>query len=163
MSIDVDYDELKKQRDMDSVEKIRLAVTHKVTLYSDYKQREGRYAVCDESGNVLWYGRLFDEILEQSSGELEAAQNACWLARKIGDAAGAEGIALTLFVDAEYLTYQEHPKQKGFRLTEFCNKNRISLNILHVPGTENPADKWTTERGFKKWSDNNLAELAVTV
>lgn len=42
---------------------------YQVTLYSDYKSSQGRYAICDGNGDVLWYGKLFDGPLEQSSGE----------------------------------------------------------------------------------------------
>jgi hypothetical protein len=159
LTIGINYDEL---RDSAKPKANYLAevATHRVTLYSDYKQRGEKFAVCNEDGGVLWYGRLFEGDTEQSSGELAAALKAVWLAGQIRQAVNAEAIELELRVDAQYLTYQDNPKQKGFRLTEAARRQNVALSVVWVPGTQNPADKYTVAHGFKKWQDNDLYTLA---
>ena len=165
--IGVDYESIRsgvrKQQQLNLVSKIK----HQVTLYVDAKASHNRFGITDEDGNVLWYGKFFDNDQdyngEQSSGELAAAKKAVWLASKIKEAVGDDAIKLILFVDAQWLTYQDHPGQKGYALTQISKKYDIDLNVEWIPGTDNPADKWTVSSGYKKWSDNDIASLAKPV
>ena len=149
------------------------AITHVVTLYSDAKAKNDRFGITDSAGNPVWFGRFFADDQEyngeQSSGEMAAAQKAVWLASKIKEAVGADMIRLNLFVDAQWLCYAnavtagESGGGKARPLGYLAQKLGIVLDVQWVPGTKNPADAFTICDGYKKWSDNDLAVLAVPV
>ncbi|WP_421977151.1 ArdC family protein [Roseivirga seohaensis] len=162
LEIGVDYEKLRGGERKAQADEIQKSVTHEVTFYSDAKASAGRYGITDEDGEPLWHGRFFgDEGNEQSDAELDAAKKAIWLANKVKETIGADAIRLNLYIDAQWLTYQDHPKQKGFALKRLADKYRIDLNTEWIPGKQNPADKWTVATGYKKWSDNNLRDLAT--
>jgi hypothetical protein len=161
----IDFDALNAARREEKAQNLAATCKYHVKLYSDAKASYGRFAICDGNGEVVWYGRFFDgEGSEQSEAEMEAAKKAVWLASKIAEALNEKAIVLTLYVDAEWLTWANgtDPKVggKARTLRESALKHNVSLDVVHVAGAENPADKWTTEKGFKKWSDNNLPALA---
>ena len=143
----------------------------KLILFSDAKASKERFAICDKNGNPIWHGRFFENERdfngEQSSGELAAAKKAVWLASKVKEAIGEEDLFLELRVDAEWLTWanevgQEDDQGQGGKarvLGSQAKKFGIELEVVHIPGQENPADQFTTCTGFKKWSDNNLIDL----
>jgi len=160
--IGVSYYGMKSEMIASAAAALEEQIKHEVTLYVDAKASAGRYGICDGEGEVLWHGRFFDndDAGEQSEAELCAAEKAVWLASKIKEAVGATAIKLNLMVDAQWLTYQDHTGQKGYKLTHQARKFNIKLNVEWLPGTINPADKWTTSSGFKKWSQNNLAAMA---
>lgn len=165
LDIGVDYAAIRAGRTAERREELDTAITHRVTLYSDAKASQDRYAITDADGSPLWYGRFFDSDRdydgEQSSGELAAASKAIWLASKVAEAIGSTAIRLDLYVDAQWLLYQDGPKQKGFALTRAANRLNVDLHLHWIPGKENPADEWTTASGYKKWQDNDLKALAV--
>lgn len=163
--IGIDYEQIKTGIQSVAKEELQASCTHVVTLYVDAKASAGRYGITDQDGNVLMHGRFFDndDAGEQSRAELCAADKAVWLASKVKEAIGAKAIALNLLVDAQWLTYQDHGGQKGYKLTQSAKKLNIILNVEWIPGRQNPADEWTTANGYKKWSDNNLADLAKPI
>lgn len=145
-----------------------------LTLYSDAKASHRRFAICDRNGDPLWHGRFFDDDRgfdgEQSSGEMEAAKKAVWLAGKIKQAIGAADLTLTLMVDAEWLCWANEAMKpdwngktggKAKYLALAAKKAGICLDVQHVRGVDNPADAYTVCTGFKKWSDNDLTVLAA--
>lgn len=164
-SIGLDYDQIKTGVHSSEKENLEQKITHSVTLYCDAKASRGKYGITDADGNVVWYGKFFDtdEYAEQSDAELSAAKKAVWLASKVKEAIGADAIELNLIIDAQWLTYQTHGGQKGYALSVLARKYNIKLNVEWISGKENPADKWTTENGFKKWQDNNLKDLAMPI
>jgi hypothetical protein len=149
------------------------AVTHTVILYSDAKAKNDRFGITDKDGNPVWYGRFFDNDRdyngEQSSGEMAAANKAVWLASKVGESAGAGGIKFILMVDVQWLTYANSDlintdaggKAKALRYA--AERLGVVLDVGHVAGLDNPADKYTVCDGYKKWQDNDLAALAKEV
>jgi hypothetical protein len=165
--IGIDYNNIRNEAKQAAQDELQAKITHHVTLYSDAKASQDRFAITDKDGNVLWYGRFFDNDTdyngEQSSGELAAAKKAVWLGSKIKEAVNAPAISMTLYVDAQWLTYQDKFKQKGSILSAMARKYDIDLSVEWIPGTENPADEWTVSQGFKKWSDNDLAALAEPI
>ena len=74
---------------------------------------------------------------------MEAAKKAIYAANQYKIQNNFEAIELNLFVDAEWLTYQDHYKQKGYVLSQMALKNNIILNVKHISGKDNPADKYT--------------------
>jgi hypothetical protein len=162
LNIGIDYDKIKTGIHAMKAAEVENAITHEVTLYTDAKASAGRYGICDKIGNVVMHGRFFDDddAGEQSRAELCAAKKAVWLASKIKEAVGATAIKLTLLVDAQWLVWQDHAGQKGYVLTQMARKYNIQLSVEWIPGSENPADKWTVASGYKKWSDNDLVSLA---
>jgi len=159
LSVGMTYDALRAAHREAKAEALASAVTHEVTFYSDAKARCERFAICDRDGKVVWFGRFFDgEGSEQSAAELEAAKKAIWLAGKVRQVLGAEAIRLTLRVDAKWLTTLSG---KAACLADAARKNAIELAMEWIPGTQNPADKWTVTTGFQKWSDVDLAPLAT--
>jgi len=161
----INYDLIKTGIVQQSEEERRSKCTHKVTLFVDAKASANGFGICDANENVLWYGKFYyqEDAGEQSKAELCAASKAVWLASKIKEAINAEIIELELFVDAQWLTYQSHGGQKGYKLTQQSKKLGVILDVQWIPGKKNPADVWTTASGYKKWNDNDLATLAIPV
>lgn len=161
--IGIDYELLKTGKQVADAEQLEIEIKHEVTLYVDAKASAGRYGITDDAGNVLWHGRFFDtdDAGEQSRAELCAASKAVWLASKIKEALGDKAISLILIVDAQWLCYQDHAGQKGYKLTQQARKFNIKLSVEWVSGKNNPADYWTTAQGYKKWQDNDLQKLVV--
>lgn len=161
----IDYDNLKSTAKAEKLAEIEAKVTHELILFSDAKASAGRFGITDAVGDVLWHGRFFDtdDADEQSRAELCAALKAVWLASKIKEAHGFQNMKLTLYIDAQWLTYQDSPKQKGYRLTEQAQKFGLLLDVVWVSGKRNPADKWTVAQGYKKWSDNDLKSVIIAV
>lgn len=159
----ISYEEMRSGAKAAADEEVASKITHELTLITDAKASHSRFAICDGSGNVVWFGRFFDNDRdfngEQSSGELAAAKKAVWLAGKVKEALGAPAMRLTLKVDAQWLTYQDKFKQKGSILTAMAKAANIELHVEWIAGTSNPADKWTTASGFKKY---DIMEVAAT-
>lgn len=141
-----------------------------ITLYSDAKASRDRFAICDAGGRPLWYGKFFDSDRdyngEQSSGEMAAAKKAVWLASNIPHGEGTE-IHLTLKVDAEWLTWAnnvaagEKGGGKARALGLYAQKLGVVLDVVHIPGATNPADKYTVCPGFKKYDVSEIPYKAV--
>lgn len=166
--IGIDYAQMRSGNREAAAAEIAQNATHQVTLYSDAKASAGKFAITDANGEPVWYGRFFENDLsrgagEQSGAELQAALKAVWFASKVAEAINAKAIKLNLFIDAQWLTYQDSPKQKGFALKRSADKSGVQLNTEWIPGKDNPADKYTTGRGFHKWQDNDLAALAEPI
>lgn len=160
LEIGIDYDVIKHAREAEREETLESQVTHEVIMFTDAKAATQKFAVCDENGEVLWYGKFFNgEGDEQSDAELDAAKKAVWLAGKIKEEMKFPALRLILNVDASWLCYQDHAGQKGFALTILARKNNIQLFMNHIPGAINPADKFTVLTGYKKWQDNDLKSL----
>jgi hypothetical protein len=160
---DIDYDTLRDGYRKTKAETLTAACTHEITLYSDAKASHSRFAICNGAGGVVWYGRFFDNDRdgfngEQSAGELSAALKALWFARQCANAANQQAVKLTLIVDASWLCTLSG---KAAILASTARGMNLDLHMQWIRGTENPADKWTTSTGFKKWNDNNLAALVA--
>ena len=68
-------------------------------------------------------------------------------------------------MDAEWLCHANRTDGKGGkarRLSSVAKNTGIDLEVRHLPGNENPADKWTlkTVRGYDR---HNVPALAGTV
>ncbi|MBL0319662.1 MAG: hypothetical protein IPP74_10315 [Alphaproteobacteria bacterium] len=154
----IDYNALRNAYHAERANQLAAICTHELTLITDADKSLNRYAVCDGHGGVLWHGKFFEhEPATQFEAEIEAAKKALWLAGKVKERIGAQGIRLTIKLDAEWLSFQ------GDVLKGQARKNNIELHMINVPGVENPADKWTTETGFKKWQENDLSILAFEI
>lgn len=165
IEIGINYDELKDIAFKATEDELDAKITHNLTLYTDAKASAGRFGICGADRKPLWHGRFFDteDAGEQSKAELCAAKKAVWFANKVKEANHLEAIELTLFVDAQWLCYQDHGGQKGYVLTRECQKNNIRLTVYWISGKENPADEWTVGRGFQKWQDNDLTVLLTEI
>lgn len=169
----IDYEALRAGVNKEHAAAGAASATHVVTLYSDAKAKFDRFGITDANGNPVWFGKFFDDDRdyngEQSSGEMAAAKKAVWLASKVKDAIGAQAIRLELFVDAEWLCYANNVEAgeasggKARALAYAAQRLGVVLNVNWIQGTENPADKFTTCAGFKKWQDTDLASLAKPV
>lgn len=159
LEIGINYEKISRQAKAEKQAKIDKDAALEITLYSDYKLGTNKFAITDKDGSPLWYGVDFDKPTAQTDGELGAAKKAIWLAQKIADLKGEKGVRLNLYVDAEWLTYQSHSKQKGYQLKKLAQRYNVSLNTDWIPGKDNPADEYTTASGYKKWSDNSAADL----
>jgi hypothetical protein len=140
-----------------------------LTLYADAKARTKRFAICSGKENPVWYGTFFgwEYDGEQSSGEMAAAKKAVWLASKVKEIVGADITQLTLKVDAEWLTWANQVTKgkagggKARALGEYAQQVNVVLNVVQVPGAENPADQYTVTSGFKKWRDNKWSVIVA--
>lgn len=165
--VGIDYEAMRAARFGAAAQKLADSMTHEVTLYSDAKARCQRFAITTKSGAGLWHGLFFDDDRsfsygdrdEQSACECAAARKAIWLASKIAEAVNGR-VRLHLYVDAEWLTTLSG---KAAILASDARHFNIDLDMQWIPGVNNPADPLTTAHGYKKWSDNDLAKLAVPV
>lgn len=165
---DIDYDQVKQIRNEQRAESLAQSVTHETTLFVDAKARCQRFAICRESGDVVWFGIFFDDDQsfsygdrnEQSACECAAARKAIWFASKIKEAVQAQALRLNLKVDAQWLCTLTG---KAAILASDARRFNIELHLEWIPGTTNPADRWTTASGFRKWNDGPLGELATPV
>ena len=138
-----------------------------ITLISDGAAKHDRFGICDKEGNPLWYGQFFDSAGyngEQSSSELAAAKKCIWLAGKIREENELDEIGLILKVDAKWLLWANEPmaNKKGGKakaLRWMAEKNNVILSIIHISSAANPADYYTRNKGFKKWSDNDFSKI----
>jgi hypothetical protein len=164
LEIGIDYDGIKSKDLQERANELESKITHELTLYVDAKASAQGYGICGVDGEVLWYGKFFknEDADEQSDAELAAAKKAVWFALKVREELGHEAIKLNLFVDAQWLTYQDHAGQKGYALTNLAERYNIKLNVEWISGKDNPADKWTVTSGYKAWKDNPLKELATS-
>lgn len=164
----LDYYAARGEQRAATAEQLRQSVTHEVTLYVDAKARCRKFGICDVDGEVLWYGLFFEDDAsfsygdrdEQSACECAAARKAIWLASKIKESVGATALRLHLKVDANWLCTLAG---KASVLASDARKFNIDLVMEWIAGITNPADKWTTANGYKKWNDEPLAGLAVEV
>ncbi|MFZ4538484.1 hypothetical protein [Propionivibrio sp.] len=164
----LDLDEMRHERCQAQVDDLTSKVTHHITLFSDAKARLDRFAVCSQDGSPVWFGKFFNDDRdyngEQSSGEMAAAKKAVWLASKVAESVGGI-VELTLKVDAEWLVWANSVREghdsggKARALGETAQRLGILLNVEHIPGAENPADKYTVESGYKRWQDADFTSL----
>ena len=169
LAIDIDYNAMRAQRHAERQEAMAATATGRLTLYTDAKARTDRFAICDRDGQPVWFGRFFasdrDYNGEQSTGEMAAAKKAVWLAAKVKEAINAQAIYLTLRVDAEWLCWANEVREggkaggKARALGEMAQRHRIVLTVEHVPGVDNPADRYTVASGFQRWQDADLHGL----
>lgn len=157
--VGVDFDAMRQADKEAQRQATAAAATRRLVLYSDAKASAGRYAICGPDGEPAWHGRFFDGDRdfdgEQSSGEMAAAKKAVWLASKVSERLG-EPVALELRVDAEWLCWATSTDGRGGKalgLGRAADRLGIALNVVHVPGTENPADRYTVGRGYLRWQD----------
>lgn len=162
----IDYDAMKAEKRAAKQAAAEATAVHEIMLYTDAKARTDRFAICNKNGDPVWYGKFFDDDRdysgEQSTGEMAAAKKAVWLASKVKDVLGASTIRLTLMVDAEWLTWANLVQQgrdgggKARALGEAATKAGVVLTVQHIPGAENPADKYTICTGFQKYDIESL-------
>lgn len=160
----IDYAAIRDGARAAKAEALADACAYELTLHTDAKASHNRFAVCDRDGAVVWYGRFFEDDTdyngELSTGELSAAKKAIWLASKIKEALSQNAIRLTLRVDANWLCTLSG---KAEALAIAARRHNIELCMEWIPGTENPADKFTTASGYKSWKDCDLAALATKI
>lgn len=161
-ALSINYDDMLDNEREAEAESIASSAVHRLTFYSDFKSGMDKFAITDDAGDPVWYGLSFEK-LEQSKGELDAAKKAIWLAGKTREALGEDAIALKLFTDAQWLTTLWSAKSKARILYTLALKYRVALEVEWISGKDNPADYWTTARGFQKWSDVDLIGLARTI
>lgn len=167
----IDYDAMRAGEVAERREEAAAAATATVMLFTDAKARTDRFAICDSTGEPVWYGKFFsgdrDYNGEQSSGEMAAAKKAVWLASQVAEAIGAKAIKLILNVDAEWLVWANEVAAgrdgggKARALGLHAEKLNVVLRVQHVAGADNPADKFTVANGFMRWSERDLATLAT--
>lgn len=165
-----DYYALRGETRAATAADLSASVTHEVELFVDAKARCQRFAICNNFGQPTWYGIFFEDDQsfsygdrnEQSACECAAARKAIWLASKIKEASGAKAIRLILNVDAQWLCTLAG---KASILASDARRLNVDLVMNWIPGTSNPADRWTTASGFKRWNEalpvaNPVQELA---
>jgi hypothetical protein len=152
----VDF-EAKKQEFNDLKDACKPPVTHTLDLYTDYASKFDRFAVTSKSGFGYWYGKSFD-ALEQSEGEKDAVCKAIYLAglARVSLSLPAHSLLLTIYTDAEWLTYWNNGNNKATSLAYEAKKAGIELDVVHIAGKDNPADELTRSKGFCKSRDNLL-------
>lgn len=165
---DIDYDRMRLEKRINKHEIMKEAATATVILYSDAKAKNGRFGICNKNGDPVWYGMFFntdDFNGEQSCGEMIAAKKAVWLASKVKESLKMTAINLHLKVDAEWLVGANqthvHDKSGGKArdLGTYAEKLGVVLHVEHIPGEQNPADKYTTCTGVKHRYENDLSSL----
>lgn len=140
---------------------------HCITLFVDAKASTERFAVANEKGVGVWYGRFYDAVGEQSAAELDAAKKAIWLASKVKAENDLEALKVVLKVDAQWLCWANESVEgytkrggKAKCLAFMAKKHDLVLKVEWISGVNNPADKYTTIRGYQNWSDG-IADIAI--
>lgn len=139
--------------------------TAEMTLYCDAKVSKDRFAVVFGQDDPAWYGRFFDEVSEQSQGEMAAAKKAVWYAAKAAELS-RQTLLLNLFVDAQWLCCANGDSGggKAAELRDYARKLGVVLNVEWIPGARNPADPFTVCGGFTKWNDTiDAARLRIAL
>lgn len=139
--------------------------THQLTLFCDAKASANGFAFCDAGGCILEYGKIRDQVVdfwpgyngEQSNAEVCAALLAFDFARKVKEAAGLDRMLLNFHFDAQWM---QGMVGKARPLRDFAKLHGLVVKMHWIPGSDNPADEWTTAAGCRVVS-GNLAELAV--
>jgi hypothetical protein len=99
---------------------------------------------------------------------LEAASKAVWLAAQVAKENGWEVIKLNLKVDAQWLAWANSSGAggdikrggKARKLADQARKCAVLLNVIWVEGEKNPADTYTTCKGYMSWKEG-LIEIEV--
>lgn len=149
LDIGIDYNSMKNTLHEKAAENLSVKVADsavEITLYTDFKSKFDKFAICDRAKKMFAFGVSF-ENLEQSAGELWTALKALAIADSARKNLGLEAIRLNLFVDAQWLTTLSG---KAAVVASTARKFNIELNIQWIHGSTNPADQWTTARGFQK-------------
>ena len=158
--IDVDFNSLRNVSRSAKRAELAESATHRLLLYSDAKASMDRFGICGPDREPVWYGKFFDNDKdyngEQSSGELAAAKKSVWLAAKVAERLGGV-IELELRVDAKWLCWannlEDNRGGKAHLLAQAAQLHGVALDVTHISGRENPADKWTVARGYLPWQD----------
>lgn len=163
LKIGIDFDESKRACCKHAAGDARANATHKLTLFCAADAELDRIGVADKDGKPVCYGEFpYFEKLEQSRAEMEAALKAVWLASKTAEAVQGNGVELILYADAQWLLWAnaiDRYAGKARRLSLLAKKHGVVLEVRHIPGKENPADRYSRRKGFKKWHENDLAKL----
>lgn len=162
--INIDYNALRDAHRVEKFKEIEESAkkAKQITLYTDAKASADRFAVCNQDGEVVWSGRFFGKVAEQSACELESAKKAVWLAKKVAEDNKLDHIKLKLYVDAEWLCYANSVNKdtnsktggKARALGNYANYLGVYLEVVWVSGERNPADKYTTATGYYDYNDN---------
>ena len=159
-----DYNAVRNDRVASYVSKLGERSCGLITLYSDASVAHNRFSICNQDGDEVWYGNFFNAPEHQAEAELEAAKKAIWLAGKVKPTDEAS-ISLKLFVDAEWLCWANlafdtesisHGDKRGgkaLKLAQAAKAAKVFLEVDHISGDENPADRATRSRGWMKWQD----------
>lgn len=164
----VDYYAARGEQRASTMDQLRESASHEVTLFVDAKARCCRFGICNSAGKPVWHGVFFEDDksfsygdrTEQSACECAAARKAIWLASKIKESIGASAIRLNLKVDANWLCTLSG---KASILASDARRFNIDLCMEWIPGNENPADKWATASGYKRWNDDPVNQLASEI
>ena len=170
--IGVDFDALRGASRLAKRAELIGSATHRLLLYSDAKASMDRFGICGPDREPVWYGKFFDNdkdyFVEQSSGELAAAKKAVWLASRVAERLGGV-IELELRVDAEWLCWANNLEDnRGGRarlLAQAAQLHGVALDVIHILGRDNPADRWTVAKGYLPWQETieRLAEQADVI
>ena len=155
--INVDFNALRGISRLAKRAELSESATHKLLLYCGAKASMDRCGICGPDRKPVWYGRFFydkDYNGEQASGELAAAKKAVWLASKVAERLGGV-IELELRVDAKWLCWannlEDNRGGKARLLAQAAQLYGVALDVTHILGRDNPANKWTTANGYLSW------------
>ena len=131
-----------------------------IVLFVHAKSDPPRFSITNQDGDLAWYGRLFaNEADEMSTAELTSGKKAVWLAKQVAEKNTLKNINLKLFVGAKWLCYANdflyNPKMggKATALSKLALKNGVNLEVIHVGGSKNPADKYISKIGYFGWKE----------
>lgn len=160
--LNIDYAGLRNQKKAEFENNLKNQIQQEISLTTDAWGKKARYAVTStEDGEPISYGKFYEySSLEQSEAELEAAKYAIGITAKMMKDNNIPAIKLNLTVDAQWLTYQNSYKQKGYELKELANSKKILLNTIWEPGSINSADHFTRIKGFQK-ADYDLLKKSL--
>jgi len=136
----------------------KLKATHFVTLFCDGKSSADRIAVTNCATGVLYAGQAGLGIPsngDNTDHELAGALKALEIANAARLAAGLPVLAVTLNYDAQWMGGMVG---KAKPLRDFSRANNLLVTMVHIAGTDNPADEWTVGGGERR-PEFDLAQL----
>jgi len=121
-----------------------------------------RFAITLEK-EPIWFGRFFEKVYSQAEADTETVRKAIWLANKVAESLGEEAIRLVLTTNAGWVYWANDEDGRGGKAHQLflsALHKGVFLEVRHISKEENPVHKWIAEKGYKKWSDNDLSSLA---
>jgi hypothetical protein len=143
-------------------EDLRLAkeATHRVELWVNYAQDSQRFVIARhveslDQFSAVWFGKEKDPTESQAAGELDVAKKACFLAKKVSEAAEVP-IELHLHVPRENLANDQ--QESGKKLKGEARKLGVALTVEFPRDCDELLRRWphiaklyTRGEGDERW------------
>lgn len=159
-------------KDLSKARDKEFAQASTIALHTHADAKEGRFAIANDAGDVIWAGRFFDREADQPQNicDINVAKKAIYLAGNLAQDS-EEKVKLTLNATASWLTATNEAistaGQKGGRanvVAKVAREAGIGLTVQAIDGKDSPAKTAVEARTIVKHRDGqqHLALQAPT-